>query len=240
MTPINATCPWSGKPIHPDALARHGGHVVGFCSAAHRDQFNAAIAHFSRAASPAVVTRSFDNARTGANVRETILTPAAVRTRGVRRLFSLATPGDARGCEAQPLIVPGVTMANGAVHDVVFLATMANDVLAYDANTGALLWRKALGRPIDGGLNIDAYRINDHWGVISTPVIDLAAGVLYASAWISDDGDWKKGQYWLHALRLADGSAAKAPLDLEGATYDAGHGRPSRSSARPSASSAQR
>jgi hypothetical protein len=47
---INETCPWSGKPVHPDALLEHNGHVVGFCSPEHRDQFKKAIDHFSDAA----------------------------------------------------------------------------------------------------------------------------------------------------------------------------------------------
>ncbi len=226
MKPINATCPWSGKPVSADALARHGEHIVGFCSTEHRDQFVQAITHFAQAASPAVTTRAFDIARTGANVHETILTPAAVRSRGIKRLFSLQVPGDARGCEAQPLIVPGLVMADGTMHDVVFLATMANQVWAFDADDGTLLWQRTLGRPINGSNAIDAHMINDHWGILSTPVIDLSSGVLYACAWISEDGTAQNGQHWLHALRLRDGSAAHAPLNLEGVTYQPGHGLP--------------
>ena len=184
------------------------------------------LARSAQSASPAVTTRSFDLARTGANVHETILTPAAVRARGIKRLFSLTVPGDARGCEAQPLIVPGLMLPNGAVHDVVFLATMANQIFAFDANDGEQLWERTLGQPIKGSEEIDAHTINDHWGIISTPVIDLPAGVLYACAWISRDGAWQNGQYWLHALRLADGSPAQEPLNLEGATYNPGHGAP--------------
>jgi hypothetical protein len=226
MKPINTTCPWSGKPVSPDAVTRHGDHVVGFCSTEHRDQFVKAIAHFAQSASPAVTTRSFDLARTGANVHETILTPDAVRSRGIRRLFSLAVTGDARGCEAQPLMVPGLAMADGSTHDVVFLASMANQVWAFDANNGTLLWQRTLGRPVNGGTAIDSHRINDHWGILSTPVIDLAAGLLYACAWISDDGTWQNGQHWLHALRMRDGTATQPPLSLEGTTYEPGHGQP--------------
>jgi len=226
MTPINTTCPWSGKPVSADALTRHGDHIVGFCSTAHRDQFVQAIAHFARSASPAVTTRGFDNARTGANPRETLLTPDAVRARGIKRLFSLNVPGDARGCEAQPLIAPGVVLAHGAAHDVVFLATMANQVWAFDANDGAKLWQRTLGRPINGSNAIDAHMINDHWGILSTPVIDPAAGILYACAWISEDGTWQNGQHWLHALNLRDGTAAHPPLNLEGVVYEPGHGLP--------------
>lgn len=44
---VNATCPWSGKPVHPDALLTHQDRVVGFCSGAHRDKFALAVAHFA-------------------------------------------------------------------------------------------------------------------------------------------------------------------------------------------------
>jgi hypothetical protein len=226
MKPINSTCPWSGKPVSMDALTTHGGHVVGFCSTAHRDQFNAAIVHFARSTSPAVATRSYGNTRTGSNARETILTPDAVRARGIKRLFSLVTPGDARGCEAQPLVIPGLVMADGTTHDVVFLATMANQVWAFDGNDGTLLWQQVLGRPIDGSTAIDSHRINDHWGILSTPVIDVTAGVLYACAWISADGTAASGQHFLHAIKLHDGTPAHPPLNLEGATSNPGHGLP--------------
>ena len=44
---INETCPWSGKPVHPDALIEHNGHTVGFCSREHRDHFKKALDHLS-------------------------------------------------------------------------------------------------------------------------------------------------------------------------------------------------
>ena len=226
MKPINDTCPWSGKPVSMDALTRHGEHVVGFCSTAHRDQFAAAITHFAIAATPPVTTRAFDNTRSGANTHETVLTPDAVRQRGIKRLFSLPLSGDARGSEAQPLLVPGLTMVDGNQHDVVFLASMANQVWAYDANDGTLLWERELAPPVNGSAAIDYHLINDHWGILSTPVIDVAAGLLYACTWTSHDGTADNGQHLLQALRLSDGTAAKPALNLEGAAYDPGHGLP--------------
>jgi len=174
----------------------------------------------------AVTTRSYDNARTGANTQETVLTPAAVRTRGVKKLFTLDLPGDKRGCEAQPLVVPGVRMANGSTHDVVYIATMANQVFAFDINTGARLWMVELGRPITGNVGIDSHLINDHWGILSTPVIDEGAGLMYVCSWISDDGSVGKAQHFLHAITLRDGSEAHPRVSLEGVSYDPGHGRP--------------
>jgi peptidoglycan hydrolase-like protein with peptidoglycan-binding domain len=45
---VNATCPWSGKPVHPEALLRHQDRMVGFCTPAHRDRFALAVAHFAQ------------------------------------------------------------------------------------------------------------------------------------------------------------------------------------------------
>ena len=174
----------------------------------------------------AVTTGSYDNTRSGANLQEAILSPAAVGNRGIKVLFSLPLPGDARGCEAQPLIVPGVKLSDGSRRDVVYIATMANQVFAFDANTGARLWMVQLGAPIQGELSIDDHLINDHWGILSTPVIDVGAGVIYVCAWISTDGSPQNGQHFLHAVRLSNGELAHPPLSLEGVSYDPGHGLP--------------
>jgi hypothetical protein len=171
-----------------------------------------------------VLTRGYDNGRDGANPQESVLTAAAVRSRGIRRLFSLPLPGDRRGAEAQPLIVPGVALPGGRTRDLVLLATMANQVFAFDANAGTPVWQRVLGTPITSSSQIDDHPINDHWGVLSTPVIDAAAGVMYACAWISPDGSPAKAQHWLHAVSLGDGRAVHPPLNLEGASYDPGHG----------------
>ncbi|HEY6375871.1 MAG TPA: hypothetical protein VIX90_10150, partial [Edaphobacter sp.] len=54
----------------------------------------------------AVTTRAFDNNRSGANLKETVLTQANVKARGIKRFASINLQGDARGIEAQPLILP--------------------------------------------------------------------------------------------------------------------------------------
>ena len=46
---INATCPWSGKPVQADSLTVYGDHVVGFCNPGCRDKFESAIRHFEDA-----------------------------------------------------------------------------------------------------------------------------------------------------------------------------------------------
>ena len=81
------------------------------------------------------------------------------------------------------------------------------------------MWKTNLGRPIIGTKQIDAWLVNVAWGILSTPVIDEVAGVLYACTWISPDGTAAKGQHCLAALRLSDGSLAHPLLNLEGAVY---------------------
>lgn len=172
-----------------------------------------------------ILTRSFDGARSGANTSETVLTPASVASGGVRRLYSLELPGDARGIEAQPLVVSGVTLGDGTTRDVVYLATMANQVWAFDLADGTLLWERTVGRPVAGTTQIDHYLVNDHWGVLSTPVIDPASATLYLVSWTSPDGTVASAQHWLHAMSIVDGHPVAPPCNLEGATFDPGNGR---------------
>ena len=46
---VNATCPWSGKPIAQDSLTTYQSAVVGFCNPGCRDKFEKAVAHFEDA-----------------------------------------------------------------------------------------------------------------------------------------------------------------------------------------------
>src|ERR1700750_1595742 len=77
-----------------------------------------------------ILTRSYDNSRTGANTKDTVLTQANIGQRGIRRITSLTMDGDARGVEAQPRILPKVKMANEKLRDVLVLCSMNNSVRA--------------------------------------------------------------------------------------------------------------
>jgi hypothetical protein len=172
-----------------------------------------------------ILTRSTDFARSGANTSEVVLTPAAVQARGIKTVLTLQT--DDPRIEAQPLYVSGLAIG-GKTRNMIYQATNGNTVYAWDADTGELVWKTNLGRPIDGSKAIDMYLINVHWGIISTPVIDRAAGVLYACAWISPDGNWLNGQHSLAALDLTTGGfhLNRPLLNLEGVTYNPGQGQP--------------
>ncbi len=82
-------------------------------------------------AQTAVLTRSYNDNRTGANTSESILTPDKVAAHGLERM-RLPLPGevplDDDRMEAQPLYVPGLTMSDGKPHNVIFACTMGNSV----------------------------------------------------------------------------------------------------------------
>ena len=75
------------------------------------------------------------------------------------------------------------------------------------------------GRPISVTVEWDMYMINPFWGILSTPVINLASHTLYCVSTSSVDGDMNNAVYTLHSLNLADGSDQGPPLVLNGATY---------------------
>jgi outer membrane protein assembly factor BamB len=193
----------AGKPVNLD---EHGDMKLSGVDRASAH----VMAGVNPAAAPApgsvqqVFTRSGGNLRHGVYSRETRLTPAVVRG-GLRKQFALVMTGDKRGMEAQPLFAPSVR-SGGQTRDLCVCCTMANQVWAFDANNGKLVWKVTLGKPINGSKQIDGWLINDHWGILSTGVID--DGVLYCVAWISSDGTAQKGKHSLFKIRLTDGRIA--------------------------------
>ena len=162
---------------------------------------------------PSVLTKAFDNQRSGNNTQETLLTPALITARGVRRITTIPVFGDARGTESQPLILPGV-MSQGAIHNVMVLPSMANVVRGVEATTGAALWQTTLCPPANGGPAIDMHQINDKWGVLSTGVIDPDTARVYLVAWCSTDGTPQNAMHFIYVLNLADGSQPVPPITL--------------------------
>lgn len=140
----------------------------------------------------------YDAARTGANQRETVLTPANVDPRRFGRLFTREVDDTVY---AEPLIVPGVGIA-GAQRTLLLVATMHNTVYAFDADDPTRAqpyWSRNLGPPGDP----DPGWIGPaHWGVLGTPVADTTTQTLYLVAKVKASGG---DELWLHALRLADG-----------------------------------
>ncbi len=132
-----------------------------------------------------VVTRQNDNQHTGQNLQETILTPSNVNSGAFGKVFSYPVDGQ---IYAQPLYVQGLTMAQGGVHNVVFVATEYDSVYAFDADSAALnpnpLWHvnflnPPAVAPVPCAQGAGICQLFPIVGITSTPVINLATNTLY-------------------------------------------------------------
>jgi hypothetical protein len=164
-----------------------------------------------------VYTRSYDNARSGANLQETILTPANVNSTNFGKLFTVPTDGE---IYAQPLYVSNLAIAGGT-HNVVFAASMLNTVYAIDADNGTVYWSQNFGSPIipqdvENDQNIIwATRL----GILSTPVIDPATNIMYFVSGSQPASGAYQFAFNLNAIEIATGlPVSGSPVNIT-ATY---------------------
>src|SRR5579864_5269211 len=78
-----------------------------------------------------VLTYHNDNARTGQNLNETILTPTNVNSTSFGRLGFMSVDGVV---DAEPLYVSNL-MVGGTAHNVVFVSTENDSVYAFDGDS---------------------------------------------------------------------------------------------------------
>jgi hypothetical protein len=136
--------------------------------------------------SPQLLTAQVDNARTDANLNEKILTPANVNAAQFGKLFTFKVDGDVY---AQPLYVPDLDIPGQGKHNVLFVATEADSVFAFDADgtSTAPLWHVNLAGSAKGAQPVSSrdtscFFIAPQVGITSTPVIDIHTGTLYVLA----------------------------------------------------------
>ena len=153
-----------------------------------------------------VLTYHYDNARTGQNLREKVLTPVNVKTATFGKLYSFPVDG---AVYAQPLYVSNLSVG-GRLRNVVFVATEHDSVYAFDADNqaDAPLWQVSFIDPANGitpVLSADTHcnDIDPEIGITSTPVIDIATGTLYLVAMTKENGTIA---HRLHALDITTGS----------------------------------
>ena len=156
-----------------------------------------------------VLTQHNDNARTGVNLHETVLTPANVNQSQFGMLFKRVVDDQ---LYTQPLIVTGVRVGGG-VHDIVYVTTVNNSVYAFDANDAEAstpLWHVNFGTPANlHSTNFGCLDINGQMGIIGTPVIDKVRRVLYVVTLTRAGaltGPLTGFTQRLHALDLATGA----------------------------------
>jgi outer membrane protein assembly factor BamB len=96
----------------------------------------------------------------------------------------------------------------------VYVATVGNGVYALDAATGAIVWHVSAGTPVPAA-DLPCGDVKPTVGIVGTPVIDQAAGVLYA---VADTWDGTAAHHLLEGFRLSDGAVVlSTPVDPPGA-----------------------
>jgi outer membrane protein assembly factor BamB len=156
-----------------------------------------------------VLTQHNDVARTGANLEETELTPEKV-AKGFGKLFARHVEGQ---IYAQPLMVSGVEVPGKGIHNVVYVATMENNVYAFDADDKKderYFWKTNLGPPVPYEhipeplvAAITGYNIKPWIGITSTPVIDPTSQRMWVVAKTFEPPDTK--HYHLTCLDITTG-----------------------------------
>ncbi len=160
-----------------------------------------------------VTTWHNDLGRTGANPSETILTTSNVNTQSFGKLYSLPADGQ---IYAQPLYVPGV-IVGGTPHNVLYVATMANSLYAYDADSAQLLWRVNFGAGVPSNENI-----TPQIGILSTPVIDVGLNAIF---FVTDTYLFNNAVFSLHSVDIRTGKErVGSPVVIAGSVPGNGNG----------------
>lgn len=180
---------------------------------------------------PRITTSQYDNARSGANVNENILSPRNVNVHQFGKVWSLPVDGDVF---AQPLYLPNVTLPGKGIHNVLFVVTEHDSVYAFDAdkNSPTPLWRVSLlpsgklAAPLADS-DVQCPFISPEVGITSTPVIDTGTGTLYvlARAKVSTSGSSVRYLQQLHALAITSGAEKfNGPIEIHASVIGTGAG----------------
>jgi hypothetical protein len=164
-----------------------------------------------------VLTYHNNNARTGLNNKETILTTSNVNAATFGKLFTVPADGLV---DAEPLDLSAVSVG-GTTHNVLIVASEHGTVDAYDADTGANLWHiTTLKSGETTSDNRGCSQVTPEIGVTATPVIlrpKTGNPVIFVVAMSKD----RSGNYHqrLHALDATTGAEVRGgPIDIA-ATY---------------------
>jgi hypothetical protein len=164
-----------------------------------------------------IYTKSYDTSRTGANLQETILTPANVNPNSFGKLFTVPTDGE---IYTQPLYVANLAIAGGT-HNVVFVGSMFNTIYAIDADNGTVYWTQNFGSEIiaedvENDNNISQYT---GVGILGTPVIDPNTNIMYFVSGSQPSNGAQVYAYNLNAIEIATGlPVSGSPVSIT-ATY---------------------
>jgi hypothetical protein len=156
-----------------------------------------------------ILTSQYDNARSGANLNEKILTPQNVNSKQFGKLGAFKVDGPVY---AQPLFLSGVDVPGKGTHDILYIATEHDIVYAFDITRPGdpPLWQVSLlGRDesVPSQDDVQCGFISPEVGITSTPVIDLQSGTLYVLARTRIRHAMGSNEFFqrLHALAVTTG-----------------------------------
>jgi hypothetical protein len=172
-----------------------------------------------------VLTQHNDNSRTGTNLLETALTPGNVNQAQFGMLFKRVLDDQ---LYTQPLVATNVKTDEGT-RDIVYVTTVNNSVYAFDANDNEAklpIWHVNFGIPAHvHSTNFGCLDINGQMGIIGTPTIDKARGVLYVVALTragAQSGPLTGYTQRLHELDLATGADLPgSPVEVNAPAFNA-------------------
>jgi hypothetical protein len=170
----------------------------------------------------AVLTQHNDIARTGDNLRETLLNTSSVNAQHFGKLWTRSVDGY---LYAQPLYVQNVPIPGKGLHNVIYLATAHNSVYAFDADDpkAALpLWQINLGPsvPADEVYTTKWTDMRVEIGITSTPVIDPATNTIFVEAKTKEHDTYVQR---LHALDIATGAERPgSPVEIKASVSGTG------------------
>src|SRR3984893_12432155 len=159
-----------------------------------------------------VWTNHNDNARTGANLSETILNSSNVNVNQFGKLFAYSVDASVY---SQPLYIPNVAISGVGTRNVLYIATMNDSVYAFDADATTASQPLSMVNFTNPGAGITpipsddveiantSHNIAGPIGIEGTPVIDQSTKTMYFVARTKENGAYFAR---LHAIDITNGA----------------------------------
>ena len=138
---------------------------------------------------------------TGVQPDELLLTPASVSSGTFGLSWSAAVDA---GIWSQPLYLNAVSIA-GVARNLLFVTTSNDSVYAFDADTGAQVWKRSFLSTGVTAVNGSSVGISTQTGILGTPAIDPVTLTLYVVAETSENNA-TNFPHRLHALDVTTGN----------------------------------
>ncbi|HZU43767.1 MAG TPA: hypothetical protein VE994_13905 [Terriglobales bacterium] len=174
----------------------------------------------------AVLTERYDNARTGLNSHETVLTPANVNQGTFGLLHIYGTDGMVYG---EPLYVPNVTIPGEGTHNIVIVVTENDSIYAFDADLkdAEPLWQRNFTDQNNNVIPVPTGDVGStifpYIGITCTPVIDPSTATVYFVTYTKEGLDNPAYVQRLHALDITTGQERSgSPVVIQGQVNGSG------------------